>query len=414
MALPATITVSFDFSSGAVFGYPLTLGDSKYGVLGTGTLAASTVVEPVVDISDTVKQINIRRGRNIMRDTYEAGSCTVRVTDTDGTWNPQNPNSIYYPYLTPLRKLRVAATYSGVSYFLFSGYVESYKYTYPQGQELGYVDITCSDAFRLLQLANVGTVSGAVASQKTGTRIGKILDQMQWPSNMRALDTGDSSCVVDPGSTRAGLEAIKNAEFSEQGAFYMNANGTAVFKSRSNVIKASADTPIEFNTTTGIPYKNLVFAFDDKLIVNVCEITRLGGVKQTWYDADSITKYFPHQSNQSNLVIETDADALNIAKAYVAARKDTTIRIDQMSIDLLDPNVPTATILGIDYFTQMKITNPQPDGSQIVKTLQCQGVSWDINPNKMIATYTTLEPLIEGIVLGSAVSGIIDQSMFAY
>ena len=152
----------------------------------------------------------------------------------------------------------------------------------------------CSDAFRLLQLANVGTVSGAVASQKTGTRIGKILDQMQWPSNMRALDTGDSSCIADPGTTRAGLEAIKNAEFSEQGAFYMNANGTAVFKSRSNVIKASADTPIEFNTTTGIPYKNLVFAFDDKLIVNVCEITRLGGVKQTWYDVDSITKYFPH------------------------------------------------------------------------------------------------------------------------
>ena len=40
MALPAEISVSFDFSSGATFGYPFTIGDAKNGVLGTGTLAA--------------------------------------------------------------------------------------------------------------------------------------------------------------------------------------------------------------------------------------------------------------------------------------------------------------------------------------------------------------------------------------
>ena len=42
MALPATISVSFDFSSGATFGYPFTIGDAKNGILGTGTLGSST------------------------------------------------------------------------------------------------------------------------------------------------------------------------------------------------------------------------------------------------------------------------------------------------------------------------------------------------------------------------------------
>lgn len=416
MALPATISVSFDFNSSATFGYPFTIGDEKFGKLGgVGTLASSSVPIPVVDLSDQVRQISIRRGRNIMRDTYETGSCTVRVTDVDGSWNPQNVNSIYYPYLTPMRKLRVSATTATSSQFLFSGYVESYKYTYPQSStELGYVDIICSDAFRLMQLASVVTVTGATAGQDTGARIGKILDMMQWPSNMRSIDSGNSTCIADPGYSRAGLEAIKNAEFSEQGAAYISAEGNLIFKNRTNVIKAAGNTPIEFNETTGIPFKALTYAFDDKLIVNSSDMTRYGGVKQSAYNNDSITKYFPHQSNQSNLVVQTDAEALNIAKIYVATRAETSIRIDSMSIDLLDPDVPTDTILGIDYFDQLKITSTQPDGSQIIKTLQCQGVNWDINPNKLTVTYTTLEPIIEGFVIGSAVSGIIGQSIMAY
>jgi len=414
MSIPAQVTVSFDFSSGATFGFPMTLGDAKYGLLGTGTLAASTPIEPVVDLTPNVRQISIRRGRNIMRDQYEAGTCTVRVIDTDGSWNPQNVNSIYYPYLTPLRKLRVAATYNGVSYFLYSGYTTEYKYTYPQGQELGYVDIICSDALRLMQQATVTTVASATAGQDTGTRTTKILDQVLWPSNMRQIDTGNTTCVADPGTARTSLDALFNAAFSEQGAFYINQEGTAVFKNRTNTITSASATPIEFNQTGGIPYKDLVFAFDDKLIINSAGMTRVGGTQQVSENADSIAKYFPHQLNQENLVAQTDTDTLNIAKIYVATRQETTIRIDAMLIDLQDTAVPTATILDLDYFQPLKITNIQPDGSTIVKTLQCQGLAWDITPNQMQVTVTTLEPITDGFTLGSAVQGIIGTSVLAY
>jgi hypothetical protein len=414
MTLPAQISVSFDFTSGATFGYPFTIGDIKYGVLGTGTLASSTTPEPTVDLTPDVRSISIRRGRNIMRDTYEAGTCIVRVLDPNSYFNPQNTASPYFGFLTPLRKLRVSATVGGVGYFLFSGYTTNYKYTYPQNQETGYVDIECSDAFRLMQLATVTTVSGATAGQDTGTRIGKILDQVQWPTSMRTIDTGNTTCVVDPGTSRTSIDALKNAEFSEQGAFYLNQEGTAIFLNRTNVIKAYGTTPIEFDQTTGIPYTNLVFAFDDKLIINSAGMTRVGGTQQVSENAASIAKYFPHQSNQENLVAQTDADTLNIAKIYVATRAETTIRIDAMTVDLLDPDVPTATMLDLDYFKPLKITNVQPDGSTIVKTLQAQGFAWDITPNSMKVTVTTLEPIVEGFIIGSAVSGIIGTSIMAY
>jgi hypothetical protein len=414
VTLPANISVSFDFSSGATFGYPFTIGDAKYGVLGTGTLGSSTVPEPIVDLTPNVRNITITRGRNIQSDQYIAGTAVVRVLDPDSYFNPQNTSSPYYGYLVPLRKIRISATTSTTQKFLFSGYTTEYRYTYPQGQETGYVDIYVADAFRLFNLAQVTTVADSGAGQSTGTRIGKILDQISFPASMRTIATGQSSCIADPATLRTSLSALKNVEFSEQGAFFINGSGTAVFKDRNSVASSISGTPIEFNQSGGIPYKNLVFAFDDKLIINQASIQRYGGTAQFSQNAASVTRYFPHQYSAQELVIDTDANALNIAATYVATRAETTIRIDEMTVDLLDTAVPTNTMIGLDYFDNVKITNIQPDGSTIVKTLQVQGLNWEISPNSMQVTVTTLEPIVDGFIIGSTERGIIGVSAMTY
>ena len=414
MSLPAQIAVSFDFSSGATFGTGFVIGDSKYGVLGVSRLGESDVVLPTVDLTPNVYNISIRRGRNILRDTYEAGTATVRVLDPLSYFSPQNTASPYYGYLSPLRKVRISATTATADEFLFSGYVTDYRYTYPTGQETGYVDLVCSDAFRLFQMANIQTVTDSGAGQDTGTRIGKILDQVSFPTSMRTIATGLNTCVADPATDRTSLEAIKNAEFSETGAFYMDGSGTAVFKNRTQVMSSLAATPIEFDQTTGIPYKNLKYSFDDKLIINTATFTRVGGSPVTVTDTSSVNKYFPHGITQDNLVAQTDTIVENIAREYIATRKETTIRIDEMVVDLLDPAVPTDTMIGMEFFDNLKITNVQPDGSTIVKTLQCQGINWDITPNKMTATITTLEPSADGFIVGSSTYGIIGVSTLGY
>jgi hypothetical protein len=414
MTLPATISVSFDFSQGATFGYGFVIGDAINGVLGTSILGDSPVASPTVDLSSQTRQIRINRGRNIMRDTYEAGNCTVRVIDQNGDFNPQNPASPYFGFLTPLRKIRVAATTPTTQNFLFSGYVTDYKYTYPVGEELGYVDISCADAFRLFAMANVSTVASATAGQTTGTRIDKILDQVDFPASMRIIDAGSTTVQADPATARTSLSAIQVAEFTEQGAFYVRADGEVEFRDRSDVVSSLGAAPIQFNQTTGIPYANLKFAFDDKLIINSATMKRIGGSTITSVDPDSIAKYFPHGMNVENLIAQTDAQVQDIADIYVATRKETTIRIDAMTLDLLDPNVPTDTIIGLDYFQNVEITNDQPGGSTIVKTLQVQGLAWDITPNSMKCTVTTLEPIVEGFVLNSPTSGIIGTSILGY
>lgn len=413
MSLPV-LDVSLNFSSGATFGNPFTLDDPVNGVLGTGLLSDSSTPALVINLTDVTRQIQIRRGRNISRDTYEAGTCTVRIYDQTGRFNPQNTSSDLFGFLTPLRKLRISATYLGVTYYLFSGYTTDYIYTYDQAENISYVDINASDAFRLLAMATITSVTGQANGQDTGTRIDKILDTVDFPVSMRTLDTGDSLTQADPATNRTPLAAIKNCETSEQGAFFINPEGNAVFKNRSNTISSAGATPLAFNQSGGIPYKNLIFAFDDKLIVNKSTVTRVGGSPQTYTDAASLAEYFPHVVNFSDLVVQTDTEAANIAAIYVGTRSTTSIRIDQMSVDLYDPLVPNGTMLDLDYFDNVVITNIQPDGSTIVKNLQIQGVNWEITPNSFLGNFTTLEPITDGFIIGNSTYGIIGEDILSY
>ena len=414
MGLPATLNVSLDFSTGATFGIPFTLDDPADGLLDKGILAASSTPALIADLTDVARKISIRQGRNLIRDTYESGFATVRCYDPTGAFNPQNVSSPYYGQLTPLRKLRISATHNGNTYYLFSGYTTDYVYSYDQGENVSYVDINASDAFRLFNLAAVTTITGQAAGQDTGTRIDKILDTVDFPTSMRSISTGDSLTQADAGNSRTSLSALKNCEFSEQGAFFITPEGNTIFKNRSEVIQSAGVSPIAFNQTSGIPYKNLKFAFDDKLIVNQANITRLGGTTQVFIDADSVATYFPHSITSSDLVVETDTEAANIAAIYVNTRSETTIRIDEMTIDLLDPNVPTDTILNMDYFTNVLITNLQPDGSTITKNLQVQAIAWEITPSTWLGIFGTQEPLVDGFILDNTYYGQLNDDILSY
>ena len=411
MTLPV-LNISLNFSSGATFGNPFILNSSTLD--GTDVLSDSSSPALILDLTSSTRSISINRGRNIGRDTYEAGTCSVRIYDPTGRFNPQNPSSDLFGYLTPLRKLRISAEHLGATYFLFSGYTTDYIYTYDQAENVSYVDIKASDAFRLFAMAAITTVTGQAAGQDTGTRIEKILDTVDYPIPMRLIDTGNSLTQADPASNRTSLAAIKNVETSEQGAFYIDPQGNAVFKNRTDTITSAGITPIAFNQTGGIPYKNLVFAFDDKLIVNQSTVTKILGSPQTFIDADSVAQYFPHVVNFSDLVIDTDAEAANIAAIYVATRADTSIRIDNMLIDLYDPLVPNNTILDLDYFDNVNISNIQPDGSTITKNLQIQGVNWEITPNSWTGSFVTLEPITDGFILDSATYGLLNDDVLAY
>ena len=261
------------------------------------------------------------------------------------------------------------------------------------------MDLICYDAFRLLFNSLVTTITGQAAGQDTGTRIEKILDTVQWPRAQRSIQTGDTTCQADPGTSRNALDAIQTLEFTEQGAAYIDKAGQFVFKDRTFVYNAQSAAPVKFNNngTTDINYFGITFAHDDKTIVNSCTVTRLGGTAQNYTDSTSQGQYFFHGVTATDMLMQTDANALALATAFVTTRKDTTIRIDNITLDLvtLGYGAGVQAALDLDYFDTMEITNFQQAGTSIVKKLQCQGIAHSITPNTWKTTFVTQEALLD-------------------
>ena len=112
----------------------------------------------------------------------------------------------------------------------------------------------------------------------------------------------------------------------------------------------------------------------------------------------------------------TDQDALNYAGAYVSSHKDTASRCDAIELDLYTDNYNDGILaaLTLDYFDPVTITTNQPGSSTLTQTLQVFGVRHQVTPNKWRTTFTTLEPIIEGFIIGSSIYGVLGTSVLSY
>jgi hypothetical protein len=412
MTVPV-INAVINFSTGPSFAQAMIL-DS--GILGTNILADAASV--IVDVSNVVDSIETKRGRNAQADQFQTGTLTMRIVDQNGDFNPQNPAGPYYNLLTPMRKVQITATYGATTYPIFAGFITSYTTTTPKNaNDVVYSTITAVDAFRLAQNAQVSTVAGTSAGQLSGARINALLDAIDWPASMRDVDAGLTTMQADPGTARTSLAAMQTVETSEYGALYVDAAGSFVFQDRDVTAGSTGLAPVVFNDNgSDISYFNAVWRLDDTLVYNSASITRTGGTAQVATNTASIDKYFVHSYNQQNLLMETDAVALDYAQAYVASRAETSIRCDAIQLDLYTDNYNTGIIaaLDLDYFDPVTITTNQPGGSTLTKTLQVFGVAQSITPNSWKTTLTTLEPIIDGFILDSSIYGLLDSGVLSY
>jgi hypothetical protein len=412
VAVPV-INATINFSTGPSFAQAFIIGS---GIFGVNVLADSTGV--IVDVSNQVDSIQTNRGRNAQADQFQTGQLTLRIVDQNGDFNPQNASGPYYGMLNPMRKVQITATWNTVTYPIFSGFITGYSTTTPKFTgDIVYTTITAVDAFRLAQNAQISTVTDSGAGQLSGTRINKILDQIGWPPSMRDIDAGQTTLQADPSSTRTALEAMQKVELSEYGSLYVDANGEFVFQDRAFTTSSIGGTPIVFNDDgTGIEYFNAIWLLNDVLIYNSAQITRTGGTTQTAINQPSIDKYFTHSYNQQDLLMQTDADALNYAQAYVASRAETTTRCDAITLDLYTDNYDAGitAALDLEFFDPVTITTTQPGSSTLTKTLQVFGIAHSITPNSWKTQFTTLEPIIDGFIIGSSLWGILGTSVLSY
>lgn len=407
MTLPAQPVVEIRLGTGAGFGDVLILGDTADGILGTNVLG--TAVIQTVNVSSTVQQISIRRGRDRMFEEYTPGEAIIQFQDFTGDWNPDNHSSPYFGQIKPMRQVRVHTTYSSNTYYLFTGFITSWDWEWPdQAADYALVTVRCVDAFRLLQLSNITSVTGAANKDLPGERINLILDEINWPSTLRSIQDGDTELENDPGDLRQTLQALQTIEQSDLGALFIDGNGYVTYLSRNGLSELASSTATVFDDDgTDIAYQALDINLDETELANEVTFERLSGTPQTVSDPDSIDEYFLRSYARTGLMMETNALALARATSVLNYRKQPRLRVDSITLDVSSVSNRVPAALGLDIGDPIIVNRSMAAGTGFTLRVTVNGINHDITPDRWTTSFSTAYPLSTAFILGSSEFGVL-------
>jgi hypothetical protein len=233
------------------------VGDSVKGVIGS-TIYVIEGSPLYVDVTAYVKGVSINRGRqNRYRDaTGQPGSATILLEDRDWYFSLVNTASPYYNSTQGRLgfELNTNVRISRNGTYLFIGIISEYNQSIEKPNR-SIITVTCSD--KLFSLNNIKTPSFTTTVQYAGARINTVLDNagLFTRSDDRDIDTGVAKLGTAPVDQSASvLEYLQRINNSEQGRFFIKANGQFAFDQRLTGVYQAIDATLSDTGGTAIPF----------------------------------------------------------------------------------------------------------------------------------------------------------------
>ena len=327
------------------------LDDAFYGILD----APQTILGGAIyqDVTPSVITYNVNRGKSRQLDRYQAGKANVTLDNNSRIFDPLFRESPYRGQLLPKRAVRITSN----DVVQYEGLIDDWDLTYsPNGNS--FAGIIASDAFA--QFSNQTLIGGTATAQFTGERIAAVLTNagVQWPNTRVDAETGLQFLQADVINDGVGALAYLNTiTESEPGSLFIGKTGDVVFKDRS---AASAGTPVKFaDDGTGIPYQELAVVYGAELLFNEVTVERKSGGTAIASNNASQDEYGILSLSRTNLPLDNDTSAQNLADYLVAQFAEPEYRFEGITIEIID--LPTATqtsILDLELgdFVQVKFT----------------------------------------------------------
>jgi hypothetical protein len=248
-------------------------------------------------------------------------------------------------------------------------------------------------ALTATQVANhYNAGANGFSGEGTGTRMGRILDQIGWPAARRTIATGDVDVGIHVTEGNV-LDYFQKLAQTEAGEFYMEVDGNVMWRDRSALADDARSNSSQATFGDGggseLPYVDIVINYDEVQIRNDVTITPDGGTPQRATDATSIDRYGRHTYTESGSYDETDATALTKAEAILAKYKDPKLRVTQIVIDpLRDPNNLFPEVLGRKIGDRITVKRrPMDVGSAISQDCWIEGIDHDVSPGIWKTTF---------------------------
>lgn len=287
---------------------------------------------PWIDVSGRVRArsgVEWGYGRVHELDQMTAGIGSVVLDNRDRALDPNNSASAYAPFLDALTHVRVRAWWGDVWYPVMRGYIENFTPQWTPGGE-ATLHAQLIDGTELIANSDA---PGPYDAQNAGERVAAILDDIGWPSGLRDIDTAGTVDVqaAAADATRRGLAGIRQAEVSEDGAFFIAPDGKATFQSRSTRLGVDVETVLGTSVEGGIRFQALAPHRDVKLVRNKIVVSADGLADQTFVNEQSKDRYGPRLDNVETL-LTTTGDMETLARLRGLRRSIARTRIDRVKL----------------------------------------------------------------------------------
>jgi len=395
---PPTLLVELDlggYISGAILDDPVT------AQLDSAVLGPTTPTYPK-DITPYVREITTHRGAARELERVEAGTGSITLDNQDGRFTPFNPASPYYPFILPMRRIRISGIWD-TTYRVFTAFVESWPVTFP-GEVDTEVRVSLVDGMKMLAVANI---SGDFSQQGSGARIGAILDAVSWPAAERDINVGTATVPAITLPPTSALEHIQQVAHAEGGRFFIGKDGKAVFREGTEV-NPDISTRTWADNGTGMTYRDVALTFDDNLILNDVHLTRTGGAEQIAADTSSQTQYGIRSSSETDIQLVTDAAVLTRAQEQVLRYAQPVLRLEGL-VDNAMKHSLWERVLVRDINDIVKVIESRTATSQISSI---EGISHDIGRDGSWTVTLAVAPssLIVAGILDDPTYGLLDST----
>jgi len=320
---------------------------------------------------------------------YDAGTCSIVLNDGDRRFDPDNLSGPYVvageTLLKPMCRVRIVATWAGIDYPLYYGLADDWKGD-ADGKFWTMCTLTATDAFKVFAAEDRTAVAAVGTGENSGARITRILNAYGWPVADRSIATGDTTLQATTLGDNMMAEMLL-VQDSEQGSLYMDRQGKVVFQNRNAMFTNPrtttsqaifGDDPAGYGISGELPYLDVEMATPDETLVNSVNASAAGGVEQHAVDSVSAARYLAKSHTRDDLLVQTDAVALQWAQAIVYQFSRPRRRFSRLTFHRPRPNVQTAMwpiLLGAQFADRITVrSRPAGGGTRIEKDCFIRGI----------------------------------------
>jgi hypothetical protein len=414
MAAPA-VKVELSIDLGNLDDTAFKLDDPVKGVLD------NTIYElggpRLFDITDRLLSTSTTRGKSQALDRIDAGTIDIQLDNSDRLFDPLYEAGFYYGQLIPGREVRVSCN----GYPVIYGFIDDLDIIY-QPSNRSVVSIQSSDALSNLTINNLPAVTPA--AELSGARVTRILDlpEVNWPSDRRSIDTGDSLlsnvAITEGTQTVAYLQLVAT---SEAGDVFISKDGKFVFKERNSapgVIDVSFTDEASVPGFTVIPFADLEVVYGSEQLYNriVLSNNKVVPDEVLAEDAESQGTYGPRSYSATGLLNDSADDLQYLADFLLARFKEPQYRFQSLSVilDVLSEAQQNKVLdLEIGDIVNVRFT-PSAIPPVIEQYCRVIGVShdWSNNEKRVNLSLERLDFTL--FILDDALFGILDDDRLSF